>query len=107
MRRMIREYILKSEHLVCLFLLIDIRLKIQRADMEFLQFLGKNQVPFVLVFTKTDKVAKHQLTSNLKLYKNTLLETWESLPDIFLTSALKIKGREEILEFIQKTLDQD
>ncbi len=104
MIRMMREYILKSDRLVYLFLLIDIRLKMQKADMEFLQFLGKNQIPFVLVFTKTDKVTKNQLSRNLEQYKNTMLETWESLPEIFLTSAHKNSGREEILNFIQKTL---
>jgi len=107
MMKMIREYVLKSERLVCLFLLIDVRLKMQKADLEFLQFLGNNLVPFVLVFTKTDKLTKNQLSRNLNQYKNNLLETWESLPDIFLSSALKNHGREEILEFIEKTLDQE
>jgi len=107
MMKMIREYVLKSERLVCLFLLIDVRLDMQKADLEFLQFLGENQVPYVLVFTKTNKQTKNQLSRNLEQYKNNLLETWESLPDIFLTSSLKNQGREEILEFIEKTLDQD
>ena len=105
MTRMIRDYILNTERLVCLFLLIDVRLKMQKADREFLQFLGGNQIPFALVFTKTDKVSKNQLTHNIEQYKNAMLETWESLPDVFLSSALKNAGREEILEFIQKTLD--
>ncbi len=105
MIRMIREYILKSERLVCLFLLIDIRLEMQRADREFFQFLGKNQAPFALVFTKADKVAKSQLSRNLEQYKKTLLQNWEPLPDIFLTSALKNTGREEILDFINKTME--
>lgn len=106
MMRMLRAYILKSERLVCLFLLIDIRLDMQRADREFLQFLGNNQVPFVIVFTKTDKLSANQLGRNLEQYKSGLLESWEELPELFLTSALKNSGREEILEFIQKTLDQ-
>ncbi|MFC2115254.1 ribosome biogenesis GTP-binding protein YihA/YsxC [Bacteroidota bacterium] len=105
MIRMIRDYILNSERLVCLFLLIDSRLKMQRADREFLQFLGKNQIPFVLVFTKTDKISKNHLNPNIELYKKALLESWETLPEIFLTSALKNVGREGILDFIQKTLD--
>jgi GTP-binding protein len=103
---MIREYVLGSERLVCLFLLIDIRLEMQKADREFLQFLGSKQVPFVLVFTKTDKLSKNQLSSNLDEYKKSLLVNWESLPDIFLTSALKNKGRDEILDFIKKTLNK-
>jgi GTP-binding protein len=106
MMNMIREYVLGSERLVCLFLLIDIRLEMQKADREFLQFLGSKQVPFVLVFTKTDKLSKNQLSSNLDEYKKSLLVNWESLPDIFLTSALKNKGRDEILDFIKKTLNK-
>ena len=105
MTRMIRGYILNSERLVCLFLLIDARLKMQKADQDFLQFLGKNQVPFVLVFTKTDKVSKNQLSRNIEQYKNAMLETWDFLPDVFQTSALKNVGREMVLEFIQKTMD--
>lgn len=105
MMRMIRGYILGSPRLVCLFLLIDARLQIQRSDREFLHFLGKKQVPFVLVFTKTDKLAKNQLSRNLEEYKTTLRETWETLPEIFLTSSLKREGRDEILAFIQRTLD--
>ncbi len=105
MIRRIREYILNSERLVSLFLLIDVRLKMQNADREFLQFLGKNKVPFALVFTKTDKLKKNQLSQNIEQYKNTMLETWDTLPEIFLTSALKKLGRKEILEFIKKTVD--
>ncbi len=106
MMRMIREYILKSEKLVCLFLLIDIRLEMQTADRDFLQFLGKNQVPFVLVFTKADKLKGAQLKKNLEQYKKSLLQNWESLPDTFLTSALNKTGREDILEFIGSNLEK-
>lgn len=105
MIRRIREYILNSERLVSLFLLIDVRLKMQNADREFLQFLGENKVPFALVFTKTDKLKKNQLSQNIEQYKNTMLETWDTLPEIFLTSALKKLGRKEVLEFIKKTVD--
>jgi GTP-binding protein len=103
-RRITREYILKSERLVCLFLLIDIRLRMQRADREFLRFLGKNGVPFVIVFTKTDKISTTELGKNLEQYKKSLLDIWESLPRIFLTSAAKKTGRDALLIFIQKTL---
>jgi len=107
MMKMIREYILMSKHLVCLFLLIDVRLDMQKADKEFLQFLGKNQVPFVLVFTKTDKLKKSQLKKNLDQYRNTMLQTWETLPETFLTSALKKTGRDDILGFIQNTIGEE
>jgi GTP-binding protein len=104
MMNMIREYILKRQSLACLFLLIDTRLEMQKADRQFLHFLGSNQIPFTLVFTKTDKITPSQVKQNIDQYKKTLLETWESLPPVFLTSALHKKGREELLEFIRETL---
>ena len=104
MMKMIREYVLKRQNLVCLFLLIDARLEMQKTDRQFLQFLGSNRVPFALVFTKTDKITPNQVRANVDQYKKTLLESWESLPPVFLTSALQKKGREEVLEFIQETL---
>lgn len=104
MMKMIREYVLKRQNLVCLFLLIDARLEMQKTDRQFLQFLGSNRVPFALVFTKTDKITPNQVRANVDQYKKTLLESWESLPPVFLTSALQKKGRGEVLEFIQETL---
>jgi GTP-binding protein len=104
MMKMIREYILKRQNLACLFLLIDTRLEMQKADRQFLQFLGSNQVPFALVFTKTDKITPAQVRQNTDQYKKTLLESWESLPPVFMTSALHKKGRGELLEFIKETL---
>ena len=104
MMKMIREYLLKRQNLVCLFLLIDVRLEMQKTDRQFLQFLGGNQVPFALVFTKTDKITPNQIRQNTEQYKKILLESWEFLPPVFLTSALHKKGREEVLEFIQETL---
>jgi GTP-binding protein len=77
----------------------------QKADREFLHFLGKNKIPFALVFTKTDKVSKSQQERNAEQYKKVLLETWQTLPDIFLSSARTNSGRDEILEFIQRTMD--
>ncbi len=104
MMKMIREYVLKRQNLVCLFLLIDARLEMQKTDRQFLHFLGSNQVPFAMVFTKTDKITPMQVRQNTDQYKKNLLESWESLPPVFLTSALHKKGRGELLEFIQKTL---
>jgi len=104
MMNMIRGYVLKRENLVCLFLLIDARLEMQKADREFLDFLGTSQIPFVIVFTKTDKITGPKIKENIEQYKKKLLETWETLPGIFQTSALHKKGREELLEFIQETL---
>ena len=104
MMNMIREYILKRQNLACLFLLIDTRLEMQKADRQFLQFLGSNQIPFALVFTKTDKITPAQVRQNIDQYKKNLLESWESLPPVFLTSAFHKKGRKELLEFIKETL---
>lgn len=104
MMKMIREYVLKRQNLVCLFLLIDARLEMQKTDRQFLHFLGSNQVPFAMVFTKTDKITPMQVRQNTDQYKKNLLESWESLPPVFLTSALHKKGRGELLEFIQETL---
>ncbi len=105
MMKMIREYVLKRKNMVCLFLLIDARLEMQKTDLQFLQFLGSNQVPFALVFTKTDKFTDSRIRQNIDQYKKSLLESWESLPPVFLTSALHKKGRGELLEFIQETLN--
>jgi GTP-binding protein len=107
MMSMIRDYILSGKQLICLFLLIDARLEMQKADREFMQFLGKNKVPFVLVFTKTDKLTKNQLKRNIELYKTSMLQRWESLPDTFMTSALHKTGREEILGFIQSVMQEE
>jgi GTP-binding protein len=107
MMKMIRDYILRRGGLTCLFLLIDVRIEMQRADREFLNFLGKNRIPFALVFTKTDKLTKNQLEKNQEYYRNTLLETWEELPEIFLTSSRKKAGREEILEFIRSNMEPE
>lgn len=104
MMKMIREYVLKRPNLVCLFLVIDARLEMQKTDRQFLDFLGSNHVSFALVFTKTDKISGTRLRQNIDHYKSALLESWESLPAVFLTSALRKKGRKELLEFIQETL---
>ena len=104
MMKMIQEYVLKRQNLVCLFLLIDARLEMQKTDRQFLHFLGSNQAPFALVFTKTDKITPMQVRQNIDQYKKNLLESWESLPPVFLTSVLHKKGRGELLEFIQETL---
>ena len=104
MMNMIREYVLKRQALVCLFLLIDARLEMQKADRQFLNFLGKNRVPFALVFTKADKITSGRAKQNMDRYRETLLDSWESLPPVFLTSASQKKGREEVLEFIKETL---
>lgn len=83
-------------------MLIDIRHKPQKIDLEFLNWLGENGVPFAIVFTKADKLGPLAALRNVDDYKKTLLESWEELPPIFVTSSEKRTGRDEILDFIEK-----
>jgi GTP-binding protein len=99
---MIERYCLLREPLVSLFVLIDCRLKPQTIDLEFMQWLGENEVPFSIVFTKTDKLGKVRLAENIAAYKQTLLETWEELPPVFLTSSEKGIGRDELTAYIEE-----
>ena len=99
-RSIIDNYILYREDLTNLFVLIDCRHEPQQIDLEFMEFLGENGIPFSLIFTKTDKLGKNKLEKNITDYKHKLLETWEELPPLFFTSSLKKEGREEILEYI-------
>jgi len=97
---MIERYCLLREQLVCLFVLIDSRLKPQRIDLDFMQWLGENEVPFAIVFTKADKLGRGRLSENIAAYKQTLLETWEELPPVFCTSSETGAGRDELLAYI-------
>jgi GTP-binding protein len=101
--KLIKDYLLKRKTLVCLFLLVDCRHKPQKNDLEFLTWLGENGVPFVLCFTKADKLTTVQLGNSVEVYKTTLLKQWETLPQIFLTSVTSNIGREEIITFIEET----
>ena len=101
LRKMIERYCLLREQLVSLFVLVDCRLAPQKIDLEFMTWLGENEVPFAIVFTKADKVGKGRLSENVGVYKQTLLETWEELPPIFVTSAEKGDGGEELINYIE------
>lgn len=101
--RMIKGYILGREQLTCLMLLIDSRLEPQRIDLEFMEMLGENGIPFAIVFTKLDKISQRQWAHNLAAYKRKLAEQWEELPPIFATSAERATGRDEVLSFIEET----
>ena len=100
--RLITDYVSKRDTLVCLFVLIDSRLPAQKIDLEFIEWLGTEGIPFSLVFTKTDKLTRGELNRNLTSYKKRLLQDWESLPEIFLTSSVRKDGREEILSYIER-----
>jgi len=99
----IKEYILKRENLMNLFVLIDSRHKPQNNDLEFMQHLGENSVPFVIIFTKADKLTKKQLKENIAHYTSELLKTWEEVPKYFISSAVDKSGQKEILDFISET----
>ncbi|KGN77608.1 GTP-binding protein [Porphyromonas gulae] len=100
LRRIIETYILCREQLSSLFVLIDCRHEPQKIDLEFLQWLGENGIPFSIVFTKADKLSFSRLKENTEAYKQKLLETWEELPPVFITSSEKKTGREELLDYI-------
>ena len=99
-QRIIEDYILEREQLTNLFVLIDCRHEAQKIDLEFMEWLGENGVPFSIIFTKIDNISKGRLQENLKAYQEKLLETWEELPPILLSSSEKKDGREEILDYI-------
>ena len=100
-RRIIESYVLQRPQLTCLFALLDCRHEPQKIDLEFMEWLGENEVPFAIIFTKIDKISRGRLTENLNKYKERLLETWEELPPILLSSSETKDGREEILDYIQ------
>ena len=103
---MIDEYMRKRPNLVCVLLLIDSRVPPQKVDIEFADWLGANSVPFVLVFTKSDKLKPKELENNVEAFKNKMLESWESLPSSFVTSSESREGREDVLNFILETNQQ-
>jgi GTP-binding protein len=100
---MIKDYLLNRTNMVCLFLLIDIRHEPIDADIEFLSWLGQNLIPFTIVFTKADKINHEQVQKNISNYKEFLLDSWESLPEIFATSSTNNLGNKELLNYIEDT----
>ena len=98
---MISEYLLNRINLMCLFVLIDSRHKPQEIDQEFMQWLAEKGIPFVMVFTKSDKLGKTALSNNIETYKLEMLKKWEDLPEIFITSAEKRQGLSEISAYIE------
>ena len=105
--QIIEDYILKRENLSCLFVLIDSRLEPQKIDLSFIEWTGSKGIPLALLFTKCDKLTRNELLKNISQYKKILLTQWEELPPIILTSAETRLGREEILDFIDKAIEQD
>ena len=98
--QMIQGYILQREQLVNVFLLVDVRLEPQKIDLEFIEWLGQSSVPFAIVFTKADKISPTKVRQNMEAYRQVLLESWEELPPIFVTSSEKKQGRDDVLDYI-------
>lgn len=103
-RKMIEDYLLKRVNLLTVFVLVDSRLEPQKIDLEFINFLGENQVPITLIFTKIDKQSVKKTEESLERFKESLSEYWEELPEIILTSSEKRVGRDEVLETIENII---
>lgn len=103
--KFIKSYITESKELLNLFVLLDARIKPQQSDLKFMEWLGLNQIPFSMVFTKIDKLSSSQLSKNMANYRDEMLKTWEFLPKTFKTSAISRQGRDELLNYIQEILE--
>lgn len=101
-QKLIEYYVLEREQLTCLFVLVDSRLDPQRIDLEFIEWLGENGIPFALIFTKADKQSAGKTKANVGRYLDKLKEQWEELPPYFVSSSEKKTGRDEILDYIEQ-----
>ncbi|SDS58508.1 ribosome biogenesis GTP-binding protein YihA/YsxC [Gramella sp. MAR_2010_147] len=105
-QKFITAYFEKREQMICAFVLIDSRHKPQPIDMEFMQWLGTHNIPFCIIFTKADKLKDKVLEKNIENYKAEMLESWEEIPEYFITSATSKLGQEDILEYIDSVNGQ-
>ncbi len=102
----ITNYALKREQLTMFFVLIDIRHSMQKVDREFMEFLGMNGVPFAIIFTKEDKLKPQDVEPHVKAYQQEMLQSWESLPPMFVTSSSKFQGKDLVLDYIESVINQ-
>jgi GTP-binding protein len=100
--KMIRGYLLNRQNMMSVFVLVDARHDPQKNDLEFIEWLGMSKIPFVIVFTKADKLSKNQLEQSIAKYKKTLLGSWEELPPMIVTSSETGLGKDEILDYIEE-----
>jgi GTP-binding protein len=100
-QRIINAYLTEREDITCLFVLLDCRLEPQKNDIEFINWLGNEAIPFAIIFTKTDKISQSKLNENVAVYKAKLLEDWDELPPLFYTSTERKKGMDELLNYIE------
>lgn len=106
-QQFITDYFEKREQLVCAFVLIDIRHEAQNIDVEFMEYMGESEIPFCIIFTKSDKISKVKIQSNIAAYsKQMLANNWAEMPPYFITSATESKGKEELLSYIEE-INQD
>ena len=101
----ITDYFKKRRELVCAFVLVDIRHEPQKIDLEFMQWLGENAIPFAIVFTKADKLTEKQIQEHVASYSEILLQQWEEMPPYFITSSENRLGKEDLLSYIE-TINQ-
>ncbi|MGJ5642500.1 ribosome biogenesis GTP-binding protein YihA/YsxC [Formosa sp. S-31] len=102
-QKFITAYFAKREQLISAFVLVDIRHTPQPIDLEFMQWLGENGIPFSIIFTKADKLKPKAIENHINAYKDILMETWEDMPNYFITSSSKEIGKEELLNYIDNT----
>ncbi|MFI3263572.1 MAG: ribosome biogenesis GTP-binding protein YihA/YsxC [Rikenellaceae bacterium] len=102
--KLIINYITKHENLYFLFVLVDSRLEPQKKDLEFIDLLGENQIPFAIIFTKADKLSQNKIDSNVAHYRKVLRASWEQLPDMLVTSSEKKTGKDVVLDYIEGML---
>ncbi len=105
-QKFITDYFLNRQQLISAFILVDIRHEPQKIDLEFMEWLGENAIPFSIIFTKADKLKPKAIERNISVYRKALLETWESLPPYFVTSSSSGAGKEDLLSYID-TVNKD
>ncbi len=101
-QKFITQYFSKRQQLALAFVLIDCRHKPQKIDLEFMQWMGENQVPFSIIFTKQDKMKPNALIKNIEDYKLKMLESWEEMPNYFITSSSNGTGRDKVLNYMSE-----
>ncbi|GAA4282441.1 ribosome biogenesis GTP-binding protein YihA/YsxC [Gaetbulibacter aestuarii] len=101
-QKFITQYFALREQLISAFVLVDIRHEPQLIDLEFMQWLGENAIPFSIIFTKADKLKPKAIERHIETYKSVLLETWETMPPYFITSATKSIGQDSVLNYIEE-----
>ena len=103
----IEEFLTERSTLACTFILIDSRIPPQTNDLNFITWMGENNLPFCLVFTKADKLTKNKLQASIAAYRRRLLEDWQFMPQFYVTSAVDKQGQEELLDYIQGIIEQE